>query len=547
MNHSSLRSRVPLITLVSVCAVVFVLRTVSYSRQDFLLGYDSANYADVADNITKGHGFSVDFVLSYFVKYPEISHPEDRRLSINSLFIAVVFLLLGKGAFTAKLLNIFLGSISIPLCTYFLARSLSSFRSVALLAALSTIVIHNLVEQTYTALADLLLAQFFLLFFIFLIKSSTHPKWHYAAGLCAGLAFLTKTQGLILLPLWLIYGIAAGSPVRFFRSRHFFSGVALCVLVMLPFLVRNFLLFRDPFFTTIRYNAPYDELFDTQTQLWQEKTLKVYWGASPPDYSSQFLAVGVRQRLEKLLAQFRQAAHLIGKFFILFPAIYLLMPGAQKQRALLIVIFAYTFVISLIFAFHQRYEIPLIPPLIVLAWGVLADLAHISSRTALFERLSVKPHLLSISIGVSLILVFVLVHRSDFASFESALNARPHPYQESLIDIAKWARHNLPASAVVMTHDPPLFNFYSGLRCVQIPYDEVEALESVMRHYGVTHAVPWTVDRDQYVELAKGPQARNPNMLLLNPGIPYASLQRITKDSPWLYRNNRLRLYSARM
>jgi hypothetical protein len=68
-----------LILLIIRCFVALILRT---------LGYDSANYAAVADNLAEGRGFTVDFVLNFYKQYLAISHAEDRRLSINSLFIS---------------------------------------------------------------------------------------------------------------------------------------------------------------------------------------------------------------------------------------------------------------------------------------------------------------------------------------------------------------------------------------------------------------------------------------------------------------------------
>ncbi len=541
------RFSLSLTVLISACVLVFIARAVSYSKQDFLLGYDSANYAAVADNIVKGRGFSVDFVLNYFVKYPSISHPEDRRVSISSLFIAGIFLVLGKGAFAAKLLNIFLGTVSIPLSTYLLASSLSSPRSVALLAGLSTIFIHNLSEQTYTALADLLFAQFFLAFVVSLLKSSTRPGWNYAAGLWAGLAVLTKTQGMILLPIWLIYPIAAGGGIRSIGHRHFLGSLGLCLCVMLPLLARNFLLFGDPLFTTIKYNAAYDELFDTQTLAWEERVLKVYWDAPPPDYSGQIFAGRFSENLGKVFRQLRQAAHLIGNWFLLIPLFYFFMPAARKQRALVAGLIVYTLIISVFFAFHQRYEIPLIPVLVALAWGLLYDLIDSVSQAALLRTAALKPFTSPVWIGIFLAVFFLFAYRHDLTGFREELSLRPHPFQESLIDIAKWARDNLPRSAVVMTHDPPLFNFYSGLKCIQIPYDSQEAVRKVARHYGVTHAVPWTVERDEYIQLAGRLQRANLNILLLNPDIPYASIHRIAQGGTLRYANSRLRLYAVRM
>lgn len=279
MNTKSLlQSHIAIAILIVFCLSVFILRLKLFSKQDFLLGYDSANYAAVADNITKGRGFYVDFVLNFYKKYPEVSHPEDRRLSINSLLIALVFLFTGKTILSAKLLNIFLGSLSLPLTTYFLARSLQLPKVVGLFAGFSVVVVHNLSEQTHTALADLLIAQFFLLFCIALIKSGVNPRWHYAAGIFVGLSYLSKTQGIFLLPIWFFHFLVIEKNNAIFKKKYFIVGFVICVLIMTPFLSRNYYLFKDPFYTSIKYNAPFDELWDTKPLAFLERSLKSILG-----------------------------------------------------------------------------------------------------------------------------------------------------------------------------------------------------------------------------------------------------------------------------
>jgi len=547
ITKSLIRNHLAILILIVFCLGLFLLRLKFFSNQDFLLGYDSANYAAVADNITKGHGFCVDFVLNFYKKYPEVSHPEDRRLSINSLLIALVFLFTGKTIFSAKLLNIFLGSLSLPLTTYFLARSLQVPKIVGLFAGFSIIVVHNLSEQTHTALADLLFAQFFLLFSISLIKSGVNPRWHYATGIFISLSFLSKTQGIFLLPIWFFHLLFIEKNYAFLKTKYFIGGFVICILLMMPFLSRNYYLFKDPFYSTIKYNAGFDELFDTKPLVFLERYLKVYWDDKPPDYLTEIRNKGLSDNLKKVAQQIINAIHMIGYPLLILSVASLFFLNRKKAGGLLCVIAIYVLTISVFFAFHQRYEIPTIPLLLVLSWSVIYYVITTIFNYNYFQGYNTSRKLLIVCVLCSI--VFCAVHKHDLKLFVKGLDRTPLEFGESLKDLAMWAKINLPPSAVVMTHDPALFNFYSGLKAVEIPFDSVEAMEKVISHYRISHAIPWTVDRERYLKLSRSGLGGNINILELNPSILYGNLQKLVKqrEATPLYGNRNLKIYALEL
>lgn len=542
-TKSLLRNYLAIIILIVFCLGVFLLRLKFFSKQDFLLGYDSANYAAVADNITKGRGFLVDFVLNFYTKYSEVSHPEDRRLSINSLIIAIIFLFTGKTVLSAKLLNIFLGSLSIPLTTYSLARSLQLPKVIGLFSGLSVMVVRNLSEQTNTALADLLFAQCFLLFCITLIKSGVHPRWHYGAGIFVGLSFLSKTQGLFLLPIWVFHALFIEKNYAIIKTKYFIGGFVLCILLMMPFLSRNYYLFNDPFYTTIKYNAAFDELYDTKPLAFVERSLKVYWDDKPPDYLTEISHKGLFNTFKKVGQQIMNSLRMIGNPFLILSIASLYWLNRRKASSLLCVIAIYVLAISVFFAFHNRYEIPTLPVLLVLSWGAVYYILAAIFRYNYFKEYNPFRKMLIVCVLSSL--VFCAVHKNDLKLFIRGLDRPPLQFQESLIDLARWAKINLPPASVVMTHDPALFNFYSGLKAVEIPFDSVEVMEKVISHYRISHAIPWTVDSERYLKLSESGLGGNINILELNPSIPYGNLQKLVKqkEATPLHGNRNLTIY----
>jgi len=546
-TKSLIRNHLAILILIVFCLSLFLLRLKFFSKQDFLLGYDSANYAAVADNITKGRGFCVDFVLNFYKKYPEVSHPEDRRLSINSVLIALIFLFTGKTILSAKLLNIFLGSLSLPLTTYSLARSFQVPKVAGLFAGLSVIVVHNLSEQTHTALADLLFAQFFLLFSISLIKSRVNPRWHYATGIFVGLSFLSKTQGIFLLPIWFFHCLFIEKNYALFKTKYFITGFVICMLLMMPFLSRNYYLFKDPFYSTIKYNAGFDELFDTKPLVFLERYLKVYWDDKQPDYLTEIRNKGLFNNLKKVAQQIFNAVRMIGYPLLILSVASLFFLNRKKAGGLLCVIAIYVLAISVFFAFHQRYEIPTIPLLLVLSWSVVYYIIIKIFNYKYFQGYDASRKMLIICVLFSV--VFCAVHKNDLKLFVKGMDRPPLEFGESLKDLARWARANLPPSAVVMTHDPALFNFYSGLKAVEIPYDSVEAMKKVVSHYRISHAIPWTVDKERYLNLSRSGLGSNINILELDPSIPYGNLQKLVKqrEAAPLYGNRNLTIYAFEM
>lgn len=546
-GNSGLPGHSALLLLGVICAVVLILNIYHLSRRDFLLGYDSANYADVAENLTRGRGFTIDFMLHFFRRYPAVSHPEDRRLSIHSAVIALFFLLFGKSAFAAKLPNILMGSLVLPLTTYVLARSLRIGKRAAFFAAVSVIFAGGVLSQTHTAMADLLFTWFFLLYVYSLYRGLDDSRWLYGAGIFTGLCYLAKTQGLILFPMTLVYYISVKGMVSALKNRHLLLSMLAAAIVMSPFLMRNYRLYNDPFYTTIRYNAGYDEYFESSPLTWWERTFKVYWDAGPPDYRREMLGRRPAELAVKVARQLRYAGRRLGKILWLSLLSVVVFHRRKKVRNLWFLVLTYLLVISLFFAFHGRYEIPLVPVLLILMWGGIAAVVEKAAgrisaggvtRRGLFS--------LEKKAAFALTAVFLLLAFPDIRNFTANLHAGPHRFQGDLIEVARWSSENLDKSSVVMTHDPALFNFYSGMRAVQIPYDEEKQIAAVIDHYGVTHVVPWTLGESAYRRVLKETGYRgNINILLLDPSTKYSNLSAAAGDrgAKKLYGNGDLAVF----
>jgi len=63
--------------------------------------------------------------------------------------------------------------------------------------------------------------------------------------------------------------------------------------------------------------------------------------------------------------------------------------------------------------------------------------------------------------------------------------------QEQLwMDVSRWLKDNVPSDSVIMAHEPKSIHYFSELKAVKIPYDDLENIVRVMEYYRVTHIIP---------------------------------------------------------
>ncbi len=257
------RSLVPL--AIVFCVVSLGILAVAQRGQLAIeMPHDGAHYLALARSLLRGEGFANTTHWALSLPKDSLPYPDTYRAPLYPTLIAGAAWISGAardahlfGA--AKLVSVLFGACIAPVTFVFARRRLGAGTGTAIVAGAITLVHHHLViagtkpltEAVYTPLA---------LGGLFLI-TGPRPR-PFLAGLAAGLAILTRYQGLVLLPAFAVaYLFQSRSEAVETAARRFgrwARGAALiavaAVAVLAPWLWRNAQVTGSPFYTDLTYH-----------------------------------------------------------------------------------------------------------------------------------------------------------------------------------------------------------------------------------------------------------------------------------------------------
>jgi len=252
-------NRVPVsVILAWVLATVGLLfmHTVFRVREfpDQLTDANGMDYAQVARHVARGDGFTTSYIRPLSLTFaPRIEgHPELSYPPLHILLLALAFKIGGASATTASLVSTLFFVACGPLL-YFLSSRAFGTRAALLaggLYALNTKLLRRSIEGVETNL----LAFWFLLLFIVALKFAEDARrshlWTLLLGLVMAAVYLTKyvTVAVFLPVLVFVFYVA---PRRRWLHAGLFAGVFL--VAVSPWLIRNWAVVGDPFFSLRRY------------------------------------------------------------------------------------------------------------------------------------------------------------------------------------------------------------------------------------------------------------------------------------------------------
>ncbi|MGQ9909463.1 MAG: glycosyltransferase family 39 protein [Candidatus Flexifilum sp.] len=449
---------------------------------------DPNHYYNMALNVAAGRGFVIDYIWQYSRPPAAITHPEDHWMPLTSAIAALPLMLGGSGVDAALLGFAAIGAL-VPLISYALARQIglkpgTSLIAAAFSAALPEFVLNSV--RTDTTIAAAALVGLCLFAFNRGLRSG-RIAWYGLAGAAAGLTYLTRSDGALLLPMMFAGAVVdalAGRGDGRMRARAvgLIAALAAFVVTVLPWLIRNLTTFGalgsaetdDMFFFTdhldhYAYGRAFtlSTLLEAQTwgQIIGKRLFELAAGGQMMIATSDALSAPLIGGTILLLvrAARRDAdarAHLLG----LAPALILAL-GVTVAYAVFIPYKAQA-------GSLKKGWLMALPALLPIAAYALQ--AVIADRRLRFGAAAVIAALLSLN-------AFQLVRTDQRAALA---------YLADIERVAAAARAlpdtNGDGEIILMTQDPYILA-YVGLRTIMYPSEPLTVIHEVARRYGVDY------------------------------------------------------------
>ncbi len=220
---------------------------------------DVGHYLHIARRIHDGKGFTSLGPEQFHVEQGMTQHPETNR---HPIYPYLISLLAGpdRGFIVrAQLLNVGIAVI-VLLAAFFVGRRLLGDRA-ALVGVILLGLDDSLIALGGEVMAEPLLSLWFLLFLWCAFHLHRGYPWWIAAGAAAGLAWLTKGTGLLLVVGFIVMAAAS----RLHRRQKLGAvivTVAVFVVIASPLMYRNFAHFGDPLYNMNTRHVMWTEGWD---------------------------------------------------------------------------------------------------------------------------------------------------------------------------------------------------------------------------------------------------------------------------------------------
>lgn len=488
---------------------------------------DAVDYAQMGREIRRGHGFATLQTFPRHIPYlAENGHleqdhwPNLYRYPVTPLLVAGVLFFVDDPAWAAVIQSGVWYLLATPLIFLLAARFTNP--GVAAVCTLLYLADADVRVSGYSGLTEslaiFLTAAFFLLAYR---PTNAGWKWLCLGGVC-GLAYLTRTQMIVLLPIALGYAWTLGQGRR--RRKALVLVLAGGVVVASPWLVRNAIVTGSPTFSfstsrnLLRHTPAYD--FEVEKDL----HVPVYMGEIIKTHGKDIAAKVGGNLIEIVRPAFwaRALGTGLAVAFALFLLAWLLQvviaarapedPQLTWFRRAMVILVAATFLVAAI-AFHKtRFYDPLRPFILIVvcieAWDLLCRWKPVRAHR------TVRGVVLTAAVVIG-ITSSVLTTRS-----RAALHARISPAETLQRRAYAELATLVPADAVVVSSASPRVALYADRRSIRLPQDPAQLGEIaekyvdyqyllLTRRRGLTGDAPWPfATSPQYAEFTRSEEFR---------------------------------------
>jgi len=457
-------------------------------------GYlDSAYYYAGGIQLVEGRGFTEPYLWNYLDGTTSLPHPSHTYwMPLSSLLAAAGMWLTGQTTFTAARLPFILISGLVVPVTAHLAWLFTRKKDIALLAALFAI--FSVYSAPFVGVTDnfspfMLFGGLYFIFASKLIEDPQRPYPWFGLGLMAGLLSLSRSDGLLWLPMTLLFALWRA-------PRNTFAGFVRYLLLASLSTLFGFLLIMGPWY--LRNFKTFGTLMAPggSRALWLENYEQTF--IYPPTLLTMqtFLAQGWGKiLLDRLIA----LASNLGSGFaahggiILFPFIVagvIYHRKDERVRLGALAWFILFFVMSFLFPFAGArgaffHTGAALQPL----WWVLAPLGLDGILSSLRSRKNWgddrTPFVFrSALVMIVIILTFYVVHLRIFVLGWGEKEEINYPAAEALL-----LQNGITDGDVVIVGNAPAYYLATGRSAISIPYGGLETIQLVSRQFGADYLV----------------------------------------------------------
>jgi hypothetical protein len=204
--------------------------------------HDQNHYYNLGRRLLHGQGFTIDYVWHYNDVPEDIVNPVDHWMPLPGVAVWAGMLLGGENVH-ASLIFFIIAGVLIPLLSYWGAKQLGLSDTSAFFAAAFAALTPDLLSYSLRSDSSIFNALFISLSCLLFTKGLYGSKWYLAAsGLAGGLAYLTRNDAILLLPLVLAVLFLYWLWSNVEKRKLLWAGILMPLvfaLTIAPWLIRN--------------------------------------------------------------------------------------------------------------------------------------------------------------------------------------------------------------------------------------------------------------------------------------------------------------------
>ncbi|MGJ3239621.1 MAG: ArnT family glycosyltransferase [Anaerolineae bacterium] len=444
---------------------------------------DQTHYYNLGQRLLNGEGFTIDYVWHYSALPEDIVHPIDHWMPLSGVAVALGMAVFGEGALPALAVFVLVGAL-LPVIVFISAKQYGLEDHTALIAAAFAISLPDFVWNSLRSDSTILNMALMSASIVAFVHGVRHADWraYLLSGVIGGVAYLTRNDSILLLPLVVSSGVVYLVAGKSFARRGQLWQIALVLVgfsvVVAPWIVRN---------------------VQVLGMTGSPETSRMFFMVDAKDH----YAYNIPLTLETMFERKTSAEHLAKRLFELAAALKQMLVSLD----VLLPMFVGAGVLILLFE-RRREQLLIAVPTGLWVLGILIAyplLLPYKSQSGSFEKayLTIIPLLLPVAalaverifkadrwrdVIVVLTVIVMAANSYDLIRYETTRANSFYAYIAQAVETAQ-ALPDVSGDGEIrlMTQDPYIMSYY-GISSVMIPFTQTrEDVLAIAERYGIDY------------------------------------------------------------